>query len=161
MAATSRFKVEKFDGTNDFGLWRIRMTNLLVRNKDSISKVWEKLQALYMTKSLTNMLYLKQRLYQLKMSPGTFVSDHLNMFTQIMMDLQNVDVKIEDEDQALLLLCSLPESYESFVDTMLFGRRSIILEYVTASLKSRELKNMVKEVQAHGSNGERLIVRGR
>ncbi|PKI60128.1 hypothetical protein CRG98_019472 [Punica granatum] len=74
---------------------------------------------------------------------------------------KNVDVKIEDEDQALLLLCSLPESFESFVETILFGRTSITLEDVTASLNLRELKHEVKEVQAHGSNGEGLIAKER
>ncbi|PKI38910.1 hypothetical protein CRG98_040682 [Punica granatum] len=46
----------------------------------------------------------------------------------IMMDLAIVEVKIVDEDQALLLLCFVLEAYESFVDTVLYGRTSITLE---------------------------------
>ena len=36
--------------------------------------------------------------------------------------LKSVDVRIEEEDQALLLLSSLPKSYEGIVDTLVYGR---------------------------------------
>ncbi|PKI48038.1 hypothetical protein CRG98_031555 [Punica granatum] len=45
----------------------------------------------------------------------------MDLFNQIIIDLQNVEVEVDDEDQALLLLCSLPESYENLVDTMSYG----------------------------------------
>ncbi|PKI37477.1 hypothetical protein CRG98_042139 [Punica granatum] len=63
----------------------------------------------------------------------------------------NVDVKVEDDDQALLLLCPLSEFYESFIDTILYGRTSITLEDIKASLNSKELQK--KATNYHGSNG--------
>ncbi len=93
-----------------------------------------------MTKSLTNRLYLKQRMYHLKIEPGTSMSDHIDQFNQVMLDLNNIGEKIKDEDRALVLLCSLLQSYDNFVDTMLYGRTSITLEDVKASLNSREFK---------------------
>ncbi|PKI74324.1 hypothetical protein CRG98_005300 [Punica granatum] len=71
------------------------------------------------------------------------------------MDLASVDVKIEGVDQALLLLCSLSESYESVVDTILYGRISITLEDVKGSLNSKELRK--KWTGNRGSDGEGLI----
>ena len=61
-----------------------------------------------MTKSLTNKLYLKQRLFTLRMKEGMPIKDHLDELNKILMDLKNIDVRIDEEDQALILLCSLP-----------------------------------------------------
>ncbi|PKI39774.1 hypothetical protein CRG98_039819 [Punica granatum] len=75
------------------------------------------------------------------------------------MDLANVEVKVEDQDQALLLLFSLPKGYESFVSTMLYGKTKITLEDVKASLNSKVFRKKVLE--HHGGNGEGLVARGR
>ncbi|GJX46764.1 retrotransposon protein, putative, ty1-copia subclass [Tanacetum coccineum] len=70
-------------------------------------------------------------------------------------DLANIDVEIDDEDQALMLLTSL--SYDNFVETLLYGRESLTLEDVLSSLNSRELK---KRTDAK-DDGDGLYVRGR
>ncbi|PKI61513.1 hypothetical protein CRG98_018097 [Punica granatum] len=51
------------------------------------------------------------------------------------------------------------ESYDNFVDTMLYGRTSITLEDMNASLNSRELKKKVHSEQS--SNYDGLFVRSR
>ncbi|PON77883.1 hypothetical protein PanWU01x14_022370 [Parasponia andersonii] len=100
-----------------------------------------KLEKLYMRKSLMNRLYLKQRLYSFKMQEGKSIKDQMDEFNKIIDDLANVYVKIDDEDQAVKLLSSLPKSYEHFVDAMLYGReQKLTLEEVQSALNSKELK---------------------
>ncbi|KAF7808411.1 Retrovirus-related Pol polyprotein from transposon TNT 1-94 [Senna tora] len=74
-------------------------------DEDIVAKAWKKLEQLYWAKSLTNRLYLKKRLYNLRIIEGTMVKSRLDEFNSIIMDLKNVDIKIEDEDQALIVLC--------------------------------------------------------
>ncbi|GKB16042.1 hypothetical protein Tco_0849965, partial [Tanacetum coccineum] len=74
------------------------------------------------------------------MSPGTKLGDHIDEFNKLILDLANIDIEIEDEDQALMLLTSFPSSYENFVETLLYGRESLTMEDVLATLNSRELK---------------------
>ena len=48
------------------------------------------------------------------MKEGTLIKDHLDKLNKILMHLKNIDVRIDEEDQALILLCSLPPSFENF-----------------------------------------------
>ena len=111
-----------------------------IATKKTTSDAWKKLEELYSGITLTNRLCLKKRLYNLRMVEGTTVKQHLDVFNSIIMDLENIDIKVESEDQALIVLSSLPASYESFVDTLLYGKDTISLDDVSNALKSKELK---------------------
>nr|GEY61469.1 protein kinase-like domain, concanavalin A-like lectin/glucanase domain protein [Tanacetum cinerariifolium] len=58
-----------------------------------------------------------------------------------------------DKDHSLLLLTSLPSSYDNFVETLLYGRDTLKLEDVLATLNSKELEKMT---EAKGDGGEGL-----
>ncbi|KAI3414477.1 uncharacterized protein J3R85_016223 [Psidium guajava] len=202
--ASLKFQISSFDEQNNFGLWRIKMKNLLrregtvraldgkylddmtsakieemdekahsaiqlslndkvlreVADEETAAGLWSKLESLYMKKSLTSRLYLKQRLYTLKMREGTPVQEHLDEFNKIVLDMKNLDIKLDDEDQALIVLCSLPASYENFVNSMLYGRESITLEDVKASLNSTELRTKLNGNTSE-NKADGLFVRGR
>ena len=57
---------------------------------------------------------------------GTPIKSHITEFSSIINDLDKIKVKIEDEAQALLLLCSLPSSYKSFSEAIIYGGKSTI-----------------------------------
>jgi len=119
-----------------------------VMDEEMATRLWSRLEALYMTKSLSNKLYLKKqlyRLYGLRMKEGTAVLEQVNFFNNVISELPTVDVKINEEDKALILLSSLPGSYVHIVTTILYDKETLILEEVTSTLLSNEIKkNQIK-----------------
>ncbi|GJQ89422.1 retrovirus-related pol polyprotein from transposon TNT 1-94 [Tanacetum coccineum] len=93
------------------------------------------------------------------MSPCTKLGDHINEFNKLILDLTNIDIEIEDEDRALMLLTSLSPSYENFVETLLYRRESLTMEDVLATLNSKELKKRTEGTKEETGDG--LYVRGR
>ncbi|MBA0656547.1 hypothetical protein Goklo_008892, partial [Gossypium klotzschianum] len=50
----------------------------------------------------------------------------------------NAEVKIDDENQAMLLLFSLPSLYKSFRETLIYGRDKLSFEDVKGFLLSKD-----------------------
>ena len=105
-------------------IWLCLVDEIMYQVMDikSPGEVWQKLESWYMSKSLTYKLYIKKRLYGLKMQEGLNLAQHVNIFNQIITYLIRVDVKIEDEDKAIILLCSLPPSYKHLVTTLTYEK---------------------------------------
>ena len=70
----------------------------------------------------------------------TTVLEHLNFFNKVISELLAVDVNIDEKDKTLILLTSLSESYGYIVTTMLYGKETLILEEVTSTLLSNEIR---------------------
>lgn len=60
-----------------------------------------------------------------------------------------------------MLLCSLPPSFENLVDTMMFGRGTLTLEEVKATLNYWETKKRITENKGEGADVEGVFARGR
>jgi len=60
--------------------------------------LWEKLENIYASKSLTNCLCLKMELYRLKMEMRGDLHDHINKFNQLVSQLLNANDKFSDEE---------------------------------------------------------------
>jgi len=59
----------------------------------------------------------------------------MNSYTKVLTDLVNVDIKIDKEDKAVILLNSLPdEEYEAFTLTLINGRQTLNYNEVSAAL---------------------------
>lgn len=56
-----------------------------------------------------------------------------------MLDMHNIDVKVENEDASLILSASLPNSYENFFQSLIGSKDTMSLEEVGSALQSREL----------------------
>jgi hypothetical protein len=75
---------------------------------DALAKLYEKPLE-------SNKVFLMKRLFNMKMSEGGSVVDHLNEFNMVTNQLISVKVDFDDEVRALLILCSFPESWNGLV----------------------------------------------
>ncbi|GJY80991.1 hypothetical protein Tco_0493742 [Tanacetum coccineum] len=94
----------------------------------------------------------------MKKAYSTKLGDHIDEFNKLILDLANIDIEIDDEDQALMLLMSLPSSYENFVETLFYGRESFTMKDVLATLNLRELEKGAEKEGAKGNVVEKKKV---
>ncbi|KAM2404120.1 hypothetical protein FF1_031488 [Malus domestica] len=66
--------------------------------------------------------------------------------------------RFKDEDNALILLNSLPDSYEHFVTTIMHGKETVKFEDVSNAWMNYEMRHRDKN---HDSTFEALFVKGR
>ena len=93
-----------------------------------------------MENSLSNRLYLKEKVYGFKMQEDGSIANYLDGLDKIVLEMSNIGMKVDDEDKAVLVLNSLPSSYSNFKKTMKYGRKTLTLEEVQFALRSRELE---------------------
>jgi hypothetical protein len=127
--------------------------------EDTTSGLWIKLESLYMTKSLTSRIYLKRQLYSLQMKQGTKVVDHLNTFNTLIVQFTIMEVKFKDEDKAITLLCSLPESWDNLVTSISFSSIDVLdYDFVVGALLVEEMR---RKSSQETSTSKAMLVRGR
>ena len=73
------------------------------------------LATLYEKPSASNKVFLMKRLFNMKMAEGGSVADHLNDFNTVTSQLSSVGINFDEEIRALLILCSLPKSWNGLV----------------------------------------------
>ncbi|KAH9722760.1 Integrase catalytic domain-containing protein [Citrus sinensis] len=163
-----RLDVEKFTGENDFHLWRLKMRALLVhqgieevledsRTSKKISKIKDEDMQEAMDKAYsTIILSLGDGVLREVGDQTTAAGLWKKLEDLIILDLEDINAKIEDEDKAIILLSSLPPSYEHFVDTLLYGRQSLAMQDVKEALSSKESSKKLET-----KDGKWLTVRGR
>ncbi|KAM2683111.1 hypothetical protein EV1_044763 [Malus domestica] len=86
-----------------------------VSNETNAREFWTKLESLFEKKTPAKKAFLIKELINVKYKDGLSVAEHLNNFQNIINQLATMKMTIEDELQALLLLGSLPDSWETFV----------------------------------------------
>ncbi|KAH9670611.1 hypothetical protein KPL70_017043 [Citrus sinensis] len=126
-----------------------------VGGEKTVAGLWKKLKDLYTKKSMAKRLATKKKLYTLQMEEGSSITYHIDAFNKIILDLEDINVKIDDEDKAMILLCSLPSSYENLVDTLMYGRQTLAIGDVKEALSSKAA------IKKETRDGEGLTARGR
>jgi hypothetical protein len=116
----------------DFNISKEKTTKGLM---DALAKLYEK-------PSMSNKVFLMKILFNMKMSEGGSVADHLNYFNMVTNQLSSVKVDFDDEVRALLILCSLPERWNSLVmvvSNSVSGSNTLKFDDVVGVILSEEM----------------------
>ena len=127
---------------------------LNVSREATAKTLWDKLGNLYQSKSLANKLFLRKKLYNLRMKGGDSVTEHLNTFNTMVSQLSSVDIKISDEDKCISLLCSLPDSWDILVISIGSNTTTLNFDDIVSALLLEEIRQRNMEVK----NGNALSV---
>ena len=73
------------------------------------------MESLYERKTAQNKVFAIRKLAHLKLKEGRFVAEHLSEFQDLVNQLTRMNLVVDDKLQALLLLSSLPNSWETLV----------------------------------------------
>ena len=103
--------------------------------------VWDKLESLYHVKSSASKMHLKQKLFSFKMRADRSIIDQLDEFNKLCMDIESLEGKVEDNDKAVILLSSLPKSYEHFIDAIVMTKP----DDLTAADVEKALRNKMDQ----------------
>ena len=121
--------------------------------------LWKKLEGLYERKTAHNKASLIKRLVNLKLKGGKSVSEHLSDFQDIINKLTTMKVVLDDELQALFLLSSLPDSWETLVVTISNSAPDgvLSLDVIKESMFNEEIRRKEMGVD----NSQALVVENR
>jgi len=86
-----------------------------IAENTTAKEIWDTLSSLCGIKSLHTRIFLKRKLYTLRMSESTSVTDRINNLNTLFAQLSAVDFNIIENERAELLLQSLPDSYDQLV----------------------------------------------
>jgi nitrate reductase NapAB chaperone NapD len=85
--------------------------------------------------------------------------EYLNNLNKILIDLQNLEVEIADEDKAMVLINSHPDTYEYLATTLMYGKDTLRFDDVSNALTNDECQR--KDKQANRRTSGALTVRSK
>jgi len=138
-------------------VWRMKFC--LISLEETTTNLWNRLENLYITNSLTNKIFLKRQLYSLRMKEGTKIVDHLNVFNTLICQLSSMEVKLEDKDKVVTLLCFFPKSWDNLVTSISFNSTYVL--YYDSILGALLAKKMRRKSSQETSTSEAMVARGR
>ena len=124
--------------------------------------LWKKLRDLYEKNTTSNKVFLMKNLHNLKMNEGALVAENLNAFNIITNQLASGKIILHDEIRAILLMCSMPDSWENLIVAVSTSTTAGTMKFddVSSSLMNEELRHK-SIVENQGGEALALANRGR
>ena len=142
------------------------MTHNFAKEKTTVGMI-QALAEMYEKPSANNKVYLMKKLFNLKMFESGLVVEYLNSFNTIVNQLVSVGIKFDDKICALILLASLPNSWEPMKAAIINSIGNAILKFIDVrnailvkkvwrkDFGEASTSNLVLNVDGRGRNYER------
>ena len=98
------------------GVIRLTLSKSVAHNvvkEKTTTNLMKALSSMYEKPSTNNKMHLMKKLFNLKMTENALVAQHLNEFKSITNQLSSMKIDFDDEIRALIVLVSLPNSWEA------------------------------------------------
>ncbi|KAI5316969.1 hypothetical protein L3X38_036676 [Prunus dulcis] len=173
--ATTRLKVDKFNGSNNFGMWQCKVMDVLYQQELDIvledkleevdDKEWKRLNLhacgfvrSFLDKELKypyiKETSVKELWRKLKEKYMTKNAENRFFLKKRFFRFQYRSANLPDEDKTLYLSNSLPDDYDHVTTTLLYGKSEGKLDEVSAALVNHECCK--KELKTQNSQTEAL-----
>jgi hypothetical protein len=102
---------------------------------DNVRSAWEAFCSVYEAKTIGSKLFLRRRFFTIKMQKGDDMFVHINMVKALVDQLCSIEVNIMDEDVYMILLMSLPSSFDNLVTSLeSMSTKDVDLQFIVAKL---------------------------
>ena len=118
-----------------------------VANDTNAYEMWKKLSGLYERKNALNRTSLMRKIVNLKYRDGESMVEHVSTFMGFVNQLAAIKFPLDDAMQAIMLMCTLPESWENLVVTLSTSckEENLSLLTVKTSILNEEARRRDKE----------------
>ena len=132
------------------GVIRLTLSRSVAHNvmkEKTIADLMKALSNMYEKPLTNNKVHLMKKLFNLKMAKNILVTQHLNDFNTITNQLSSVKIDFDDEIHALIVLVSLPNSWEAM-------RMVVSNSTGNSKLKYNDIRDLIlaKEVRRRGAS---------
>jgi hypothetical protein len=114
-----------------------------ISKQKTTTDLMKALAKLYEKPSASNKVFLMKHLFNMNISEGGSIIDHLNDFNMVTSQLCSIGVNFDDEDRAILILCSLPEIWNGLVmvvSNYVSGSRTLKFDHVVGVILSEDMQ---------------------
>nr|KYP40135.1 Retrovirus-related Pol polyprotein from transposon TNT 1-94 [Cajanus cajan] len=134
-----------------------------VSSETNAFNLWKKLSELFESKNAQNKAFLIRKLVNLKYKDGSSMAGHLSNFQNLVNQLNTMEIVLDDELLALLLLSLLPYSWETLVASLSNSAPNgkLTFNMVKDSFLNEETKRKGQGMDSSLTHNEALIMESR
>ena len=134
-----------------------------VSSETLVYNLWKRLSELFESKNSLNKAFLIRKIVNLKYKDGFSMAEHLSNFQNMVNQFTTMEIVLDDELLALLLLSSLPDSQETLLVSLSNSAPNgkLTFDMVKDSLLNEEIRRKAGNKVISSSQNETLVMESR